>query len=126
MLRKTACNFTPGIFLVLFLVQFPAHAEEVRLESCNKLPVIQVTVSGSNSKLRFLVDTAATSMLNSKSFKQGDSRTVTVTSWSGTVEAKSREVTLEELIVGQHRLTGLHLPAIDLSAIGKCRPVRRC
>jgi len=118
MLRKTSCNFTPSIFLLLFLVPSPAHAEEVRLESCNKLPVIQVTVSGSTSKLRFLVDTAATSMLNSKSFKQGDSRTVTVTSWSGTVEAKSREVTLEELIVGQHRLTGLRLPAIDLSAIG--------
>ena len=107
-----------SFFLLLFLVSIPSRAEEVRLESCDGLPVIQVTVSGAKSKLRFLVDTAATSMLNSKSFAHGDSRTVAVTSWSGTVETKSREVTLSELVIGQHRLTGLRLPAVDLSAIG--------
>jgi hypothetical protein len=113
-----SCNLVRSFFLLLFFFSLRSHAEEVRLESCDKLPVIQVTVSGGKSKLRFLVDTAATSMLNSKSFPQGDSRTVAVTSWSGTVETKSREVTLQELVVGQHRLTDLHLPAVDLSAIG--------
>jgi SnoaL-like domain/Aspartyl protease len=111
-------NLARSIFLLFFLVQLRSHAEEVRLESCDGLPVIQVTVSGVKSKLRFLVDTAATSMLNSKSFAHGDSRTVAVTSWSGTVEARSHEVTLQELVVGEHRLTGLRLPAVDLSAIG--------
>ena len=107
-----------SVFFFLFLLPLPSPAEEVRLESCDGLPVIQVTVSGEKSKLRFLLDTAATSMLNSKSFTHGDSRTVAVTSWSGTVETKSRQVTLPELIIGQHRLTDLRLPAVDLSAIG--------
>lgn len=107
-----------SFFLLLLLVSLRSYAEEVRLESCDGLPLIQVTVSGAKSKLRFLVDTAATSMLNSKSFTQGDSRTVAVTSWSGTVETKSREVTLQELIIGQHHLIDLRLPAVDLSAIG--------
>jgi ketosteroid isomerase-like protein len=70
------------------------------------------------AKLRFLVDTAATSMLNIKSFAHGDSRTLSVTSWSGTVETKSRQVTLPELVIGDHRLQDLRLPAVDLSAIG--------
>jgi ketosteroid isomerase-like protein len=111
-------NLAFGLFLFLALLPFRSHAEEVRLESCDKLPLIPVTVPGGKLKLRFLVDTAATSMLNSKSFTQGDSRMVAVTSWSGTVEAQSREVTVPELVVGQHRLTDLRLPAIDLSAIG--------
>ncbi|HET9839337.1 MAG TPA: nuclear transport factor 2 family protein [Candidatus Angelobacter sp.] len=107
-----------SIFLLFFFLFLHSQAEEVRLESCDKLPVIQVSVDGGKSPLRFLVDTAATSMLNSKSFKRGDSRTIVVTSWSGTIEAESREITIEELRVGQHRLTGLRLPAVDLSAIG--------
>src|SRR5262249_4541999 len=40
------------------------------------------------------------------------------TSWSGTVEAKSHEVRLRELVIGEHRLANLLLPAVDLSAIG--------
>ena len=110
-------NRVRSLFLFLFLIAVGvAAAEEIHLESCDGLPVAQVTVTG--EQFRFLVDTAATSMLNSKSFPHGDSRSVSVTSWSGTVEAKSHEVTLPELIVGDHRLTGLHLPAVDLSAIG--------
>jgi hypothetical protein len=114
MLRILSCSF----FLLALLNFSYAYAEEVRLESCDGLPLVQVTVAGSNAKLRFLIDTAATSMLNSKSFPHGDSLSVSVTSWSGTTETKSRAVTLPELVIGQHHLTGLHLPAIDLSAIG--------
>ena len=112
-------NLARSFLFSLFVFPLLSHAEEVHLESCDGLPVIQVTVSGEKSKLHFLVDTAATSMLNSKSFTQGDSHTIAVTSWSGTVEAKSREVKLPELVIGQHRLTDLHLPAVDLSAIGR-------
>lgn len=106
------------VLLLLLLASIPPlHAEEIHLDSCDGLPVVQVTAGG--DKLRFLVDTAATSMLNSKSFARGDSRKVAVTSWSGTVEAKSREVTLPELVIGEHRLRDLRLPAVDLSAIGQ-------
>src|SRR5215467_811559 len=93
-------------------------AEDVPLDTCDRLPVIEVTVTGFSSPFRFLVDTAATSMLNSKSFAHGDSRKVSVTSWSGTVETSSHEVSLHELVIGQHRIKGLRLPAVDLSAIG--------
>jgi ketosteroid isomerase-like protein len=106
-----------SFFLLALVASLPsARAEDIHLDSCDGLPVAQVSVAG--NKFRFLVDTAATSMLNSKSFAHGDSRKVSVTSWSGTVEAKSREVALSELVIGDHRLTDLHLPAVDLSAIG--------
>lgn len=113
MSRILSCSF----FLLVSLT-FHSYAEEVHLESCDGLPLVQVSVPATNAKLRFLVDTGATSMLNSKSFPHGDSRSVSVTSWSGTVETKSREITLPELVIGQHRFKDLHLPAIDLSAIG--------
>ena len=112
-----------SLFLLLSLVAARfAVAEEVHLDSCDGLPVVEVTVAGTKAtqtKMRFLVDTAATSMLNSKSFAHGDPSKVSVTSWSGTVETKSHEVTLPELVIGEHRLTDLHLPAVDLSAIGQ-------
>ena len=106
-------------FLLLVLLSAGLlPAEDIPLDTCDRLPVIEVTVTGFPSPLRFLVDTAATSMLNSKSFAQGDSRKVSVTSWSGTVETQSHEVSLPELVIGQHRIKGLRLPAVDLSAIG--------
>jgi hypothetical protein len=114
MLQSVARSF----FLLSLLVSVSSlSAEEVHLDSCDGLPLVQVTVAG--AKLRFLVDTAATSMLNSKSFAHGDSRQIAVTSWNGTVETKSRQVVLPELVIGQHRLQELRLPAVDLSAIGQ-------
>jgi ketosteroid isomerase-like protein len=118
MLRNRSCRYLRSFLLLLLLA--PARwlrAEEVHLDSCDGLPVVDVAVAG--AKMRFLVDTAATSMLNSKSFAHGDSRTLSVTSWSGTVETASREITLPEIVIGDHRLQHLHLPAVDLSAIGK-------
>ncbi len=94
-----------------------SRAEEIPLAYCNRLPVIEVSVT-EKAKLRFLVDTAATSILNSKSFPEGDPGKVSVTSWSGTTQAKSRQVTLHQLTIGHHILQDLRLPAVDLSAIG--------
>ncbi|MBA0084641.1 MAG: hypothetical protein HRJ53_06580, partial [Acidobacteria bacterium Pan2503] len=67
----------------------------------------------------FLVDTAATAMLNLESFTEGSSRDIRVTSWSGTLAASAKEVTIEDLEVGRTKVAKLALPAIDLSAIGK-------
>jgi hypothetical protein len=68
--------------------------------------------------MRFLLDTAATSMLNLKSFSSGRSKEIQVTSWSGTAATSAREVFLPEILFGDHRLRDLRLPAIDLSPIG--------
>jgi hypothetical protein len=77
--------------------------------------VVQVN----NSEKRFLVDTAATSMLNQRSFRSGRSTDVRVQSWNQTTQLAAREVIVTELSLGGHRLRNLKLPAIDLSAIAK-------
>src|ERR1700756_1011766 len=106
---------------VLFLAGLPmpqrAHAQEIPLERCGSLPLVRVDVDG--RAMHFLVDTAATSLLNLKSFGKGRGRDVRVTSWSGTVATSAREISVNEIVVGQTKLILLKIPAIDLSAIGK-------
>ena len=68
--------------------------------------------------MRFLLDTAATTVLNFKSFSAGRSKEIQISSWSGTVPTSAREVSLPELVFGEHHLRNLKLPAIDLSPIG--------
>jgi hypothetical protein len=91
--------------------------EEIPIERCDQLPVISVSLQG--KPLRFLVDTAATSMLNIKSFAGGQMTAIQVTSWKGTSLTSARQVTLPELVLGHYRLYDLRLPAIDLSPIAK-------
>jgi predicted aspartyl protease len=112
-------HLLPSLLLPLFLgaVPLPAGAQEIPLKHCDTLPVLEVAV-GDQSML-FLVDTAATSFLNLKTFAEGESRDVEVTSWSGTLATSAREITLKEVAIGGTKLTGLKLPAVDLSAIGK-------
>jgi ketosteroid isomerase-like protein len=106
-----------SLLLISLLPVSHLRAEDVPLQSCDKLPVIEVSISGTH--FLFLVDTAATSMLNLKSFWSGDERTVSVTSWSGTADTHAHEITLADFVVGEHHLKLLKLPAIDLSAIGR-------
>jgi hypothetical protein len=103
--------FCAGIVPVL------ARAQELPLERCDVLPMIEVQVAGLHKW--FLVDTAATSMLNLGSFAEGQARDIHVTSWSGTLATSAKEVTLPDLTVGRTKLLEVKLPAIDLSAIGK-------
>lgn len=105
-----------SLLLMLALFSPRLRAEDVPLETCDGLPVVKVSVLETN--FLFLVDTAATSMLNLKSFTHGDAKKIAVTSWSGTVETKAQEIKLQELVIGAHHLNGLNLPAVDLSAIG--------
>src|SRR6202041_331541 len=90
---------------------------EIPLERCDRLPV--VVVQADKSEMRFLVDTAATSMLNVKSFPVGRSKQVEISSWNGTKAATAHEVLISELRLGNRRLLDVKLPAIDLSAIAK-------
>lgn len=94
-----------------------ACAQELPLERCDVLPMIEVQVADLHKW--FLVDTAATSMLNLGSFAEGQARDIHVTSWSGTLATSAKEVTLPDLTVGRTKLLEVKLPAIDLSAIGK-------
>ena len=96
--------------------QAPRAASEIPIERCDLLPIVKVRIDGTD--MRFLLDTAATSMLNLKSFSSGRSKEIQVTSWSGTAATSAREVFLPEVLLGEHRLRDLRLPAIDLSPIG--------
>jgi len=69
--------------------------------------------------MRFLVDTAATTVLNVKTFASGRSKRIHISSWSGVAATSAREVFLPELLIGSYRLANLRLPAIDLTPIGK-------
>ncbi len=110
---------TLAIFFAVMTVPDSVRGQEIPLEHCDTLPIIQVAADGRPAWL--LVDTAATSMLNLGSFSQSATRAndVRVTSWRGTLTATAREVTVAELVVGRTTLVRVKLPAIDLSAIGK-------
>src|SRR5215831_18228995 len=96
--------------------QEPPRVSEIPIERCDLLPIVKVRIDGTD--MRFLLDTAATSMLNLKSFSSGRSKEIHVTSWSGTAATSAREVFVPELLFGDHHLRELRLPAIDLSPIG--------
>src|ERR1700741_960300 len=91
-------------------------SDEIPIEKCDLLPVVKVRIGA--KEMRFLVDTAATSMLNVKSFSGGGMKEIRVTSWAGTAATSAREVTMAEFSLGSHQLRDLKLPAIDLSPIG--------
>ncbi len=106
-----------ALLLLIEIAPCPAPAQEIPLERCDKLPVIEVTVGGQS--MLFLVDTAATSFLNLQSFAEGKTRDVGVTSWAGTLVTSAKEVTLKEMAIGNTKLMDMKLPAVDLSAVGK-------
>ena len=106
-----------ALLFALGIAPRPAAAQEIPLKHCDRLPIIEVGVSGQSMVL--LVDTAATSILNLQSFTEGETRDVQVTSWTGTLATSAKEVTLKEVVIGNTKLIGLRLPAVDLSAVGK-------
>jgi ketosteroid isomerase-like protein len=119
-LRLLAC-VTGGVILTLAAhsarAQTPTNGTEIPLQRCNRLPI--VILRADNVDKRFLIDTAATSLLNEKSFPRGHARAVRIQSWNETTALNAREVAIGELSLGNHILVGVKLPAIDLSAIAK-------
>ena len=110
-------NILWSVALVAACFPVAALAADIRIEKCDRLPVIQLIAAGQQK--RFLLDTAATSILNLGSFSSQNSRDISITSWRGTVGTSAREVTITELVVATHRLRNLRLPAIDLSPISQ-------
>lgn len=90
-------------------------AAEVPLEHCDKLPVVKVKVGEADA--RFLVDTAATSMLNSTWVATGRPKKVKITSWSGTSVTAGREVFVHDLQLGNHTIYNIKMHAVDLGPI---------
>lgn len=114
----------PVLLVACFLGSVRAQTvdkpDEIPIEHCDRLPVVTIKVDGENR--RFLLDTAATTILNSKSFTSGKSSEIHIHSWSGSMATSAREVFLQEVELGTHKVRELKLPAIDLSQIGKaCR-----
>ena len=83
--------------------QTPLVESEIPLQRCDRLPVAILVVN--KAEKRFLVDTAATSMLNQKSFRTGRSTDVRVQSWNKTTSLSAREVVVSELSLGDHHRT---------------------
>lgn len=104
-------------FLGSVLAQTHDKKDEIPIERCDRLPVVTMKVAGENR--RFLLDTAATTILNLKSFTSGESGQIQIYSWSGSAATSAREVYLPQAELGTHTLRNLKLPAIDLSPIGK-------
>jgi SnoaL-like domain len=102
--------------LLLLLPWARLSAEEIPLEHCDSLLVAPVQVSGTG--FLFLVDTAAVSMLNLKSFAHGEPFKAAVQSWNGTTETRAQEIVVRDLAVGHYHFSNLRLTAVDLSAIG--------
>ncbi len=88
---------------------------EIPIARCDGLPVIPVRIG--NAEMRFLMDTAANSFLNLKSFPSGRARQIHVRAWNGPSSANAREISLPEIELGNRRLQDLKLPAIDLSPL---------
>src|SRR5260370_20796271 len=109
--------FLVTCFLGSVRAQHHDKKDEIPIERCDRLTVVTMKVAGENR--RFLLDTAATSILNLKSFTAGESKQIHIYSWSGGAATSAREVFLPQVELGTHKLLDLKLPAIDLSPIGK-------
>jgi len=119
-LRLLACAIVGSAFALAAhgaRAQTPAKGTEIPLQHCDLLPI--AILRADNADKRFLIDTAATSLLNEKSFPRGHTRAVRIQSWNETTALNAREVLIGQLSLGNHILLGVKLPAIDLSAIAK-------
>jgi uncharacterized protein (TIGR02246 family) len=113
----TVLVFLVACFMGSVRAQTHDKKDEIPIERCDRLPVVTMKVAGADR--RFLLDTAATTILNRKSFASGGSKQIHIYSWSGSAATSAREVFLPQVELGTHKLHDLKLPAIDLSAIGK-------
>jgi SnoaL-like domain len=117
---RLICASTVFVFLFatsLLRAQTQPAELDVPLQRCDRLPVAIVHVN--NADKRFLIDTAATSMLNQSSFPTGRAKGVRIQSWNKTTALNAHEVAISDLALGSHHLRYIKLPAIDLGAIAK-------
>ena len=95
-----------------------ARAQEIPLNSCRSLATIDVTAGPRT--LRLLVDTGATSsVMNARSFPQGDAARVEMHSWNGAFAADGSKTDIDDLAVGEHHLREMSFFAVDLSDLAR-------
>lgn len=99
------------------VAQASKQAIEIPMQRCDRLPVVILQVDRQDK--RFLVDTAATSFLNAKSFIGGHTKEVRIQSWNESTALHAGAISVAELSMGNHVIRNIELPAIDLSAISK-------
>ena len=121
-MRRILLAFASAGFLIPLAglnvaAQTPAAPTEIPIQHCDRLPVVILQVDKEDK--RFLVDTAATSFLNARSFTGMITREVHVQSWNETTNLNARDISIGELALGSHAIRNVKLPAIDLSAISK-------
>src|SRR5258707_11252009 len=102
--------FLVACFLGSVRAQTHDKKDEIPIERCDRLPVITMKVAGENR--RFLLHTAATPLLNLKSFTSGESNQIPIYSWSGSAATSAREAFFPQVEVGTHPVRRLKLPAI--------------
>jgi ketosteroid isomerase-like protein len=90
---------------------------EIPMQRCDRLPVVILQVDKEDK--RFLVDTAATSFLNAKSFAGRHTEEVRIQSWNETTALNASDISIDQLSLGNHVIRNIRMPAIDLSAISK-------
>ncbi len=74
-------GFSRRLLLGSLRAQTQDKKDEIPIERCDLLPVVTIKVARENR--RFLLDTAATTILNLKSFRSGKSKEIDIYSWSG-------------------------------------------
>jgi ketosteroid isomerase-like protein len=90
------------------------RAQDIPLDSCRTLATINVTTG--RRTLRLLVDTGATSsMMNAKSFPEGDTARVEMHSWNGAFAADGRKADITDMAIGGRHLKAMTFLAVDLS-----------
>jgi ketosteroid isomerase-like protein len=99
------------------VAQGSKQTTEIPMLRCDRLPVVILQVDQQDK--RFLVDTAATSFLNAKSFIGRHTKEVRIQSWNETTALNAGAISIAELSLGSHVIRNIELPAIDLSAISK-------
>jgi len=68
--------FLVACFLGSVRAQTHDKKNEIPIERCDRLPVVTMKIAGENR--RFLLDTAATTTLNLKSFTSGESKQIQI------------------------------------------------
>jgi ketosteroid isomerase-like protein len=117
LLAFASAGFLIPVATLNVAAQISMTSTEIPIQHCDRLPVVILRVDKEDK--RFLVDTAATSFLNAKSFTGMSMREVHVQSWNETTSLNAREISIGELALGSHVIRNVKLPAIDLSAISK-------
>src|SRR5260370_17197546 len=121
MRRSLLASARVGLILQLAALSGAAQAHpaatEMTMQRCDRLPVVILQVD--KEEKRFLVDTAATSFLNAKSFIGGHAKEVQIHSWNETTILHASDISIGELSLGSHVIRNVGLPAIHLTPTSK-------